>query len=63
MRLIEDNAKVKRMTDTECTNLVLKMRSTLEESIKLYNEISCGLLENAERIKNTFTREVHVVFN
>ena len=56
---MKENAKVKRMTDTERTNLILKMRSTLEESIKIYNETSHGL-ENVERIKMDFTREVDI---
>ena len=57
---MKENAKVKRMTDTERTNLILKMRSTLEESIKIYNETSRGL-ENVERIKMDFTREVDIM--
>ena len=59
---MKDNARIKRMTLAERTDLAMKMRSILEESIKLYNEISREL-ENNARIKNTLTREVDNAFD
>ncbi|XP_003389740.1 PREDICTED: uncharacterized protein LOC100632970 [Amphimedon queenslandica] len=55
------NEKVKRMTDTECTDLAMKMRSTLEQSKRLYSETSSGV-KVAEEIKRAFADKVSNVF-
>lgn len=55
------NEKVKRMTLAERTDLAVKMRSSLEESKRLYSETSSGV-KVAEEIKRAFADKVHNVF-
>lgn len=58
----EDIAKVKRMTLAERTDFATKMKSTLGQSMDLFNKTSFGL-KTAEQIKIGFANEVDEAFS
>ncbi|XP_019857549.1 PREDICTED: uncharacterized protein LOC109585848 [Amphimedon queenslandica] len=58
----ENIAKVRRMTLSQRIDFAMKMKSTLEQSMELFNKTSFGL-KTAEQIKIDFTNKVEEAFS